>query len=138
MFIDCSITPPPRKYEQIILMIVDALGFSFVNPTDSMPFVHKKRCERLKLRVSIPTVTMPRIKSLMTGTLSNFIDIIRNLGETEQLTDSLLHVLNKHNRIINFAGDRTWTGLFPSEFTRKRANMDSFFVHDFYEVIVSL
>lgn len=77
---------------------------------------------------------MPRLKSLTTGTLSNFIDIALNIGHTEQLEDSLLHRLKKQKRVVSFAGDHTWVKLFPSEFTRHAANNDSFFVNDFYEV----
>jgi len=98
-----------------------------------MPVAHSRACEKLTLHVDIPTVTMPRLKSITTGTLSNFIDIALNVGHTEQLQDSLLHRLNKRNKIVSFAGDHTWVRLFPSEFTRHAENHDSFYVNDFYE-----
>lgn len=98
-----------------------------------MPVAHEKACLKLSLHVDIPTVTMPRLKSITTGTLSNFIDIALNFGHTEQVEDSLLHRLKQQNAVVSFAGDHTWVHLFPSEFTRTAANNDSFYVNDFYE-----
>ncbi|KAH8319714.1 hypothetical protein KR074_004393 [Drosophila pseudoananassae] len=127
-----KLEPPPPSYDSFILFLVDALRDDFPNAT-SMPISHSTACEKLSLHVDIPTVTMPRLKSLTTGTLSNFIDIALNIGHTEQVEDSLLHRLKKQNRVVSFAGDHTWLELFPSEFTRHAANNDSFFVNDFYE-----
>ncbi|XP_011190625.2 GPI ethanolamine phosphate transferase 2 [Zeugodacus cucurbitae] len=127
-----SLTPPTQIYAQTILMLVDALRFDFASQ-NGIPFSYNNSCNRLKLRVNIPTVTMPRLKSLTTGTVSNFIDIILNIGHVEQLTDSLLHRLQERNETTVFAGDRTWISLFPKQFTRFTANSDSFFVNDFYE-----
>lgn len=98
-----------------------------------MPVAHEKACMKLNLHVDIPTVTMPRLKSITIGTLSNFIDIALNIGHTEQVEDSLLHRLKQRNAVVSFAGDHTWVQLFPSEFTRTAANNDSFYVNDFYE-----
>jgi len=47
--------------------------------------------------------------------------------------DSLLHRLKQRNTVVSFAGDHTWVKLFPTEFTRKAENNDSFYVNDFYE-----
>lgn len=112
---------------------MDALRFDFASQK-GIPFSYNNSCNRLKLRVNIPTVTMPRLKSLTTGTISNFIDIILNIGHVEQLADSLIHRLQERNEITVFAGDRTWISLFPKQFTRFTANSDSFYVNDFYEV----
>nr|XP_017014911.2 GPI ethanolamine phosphate transferase 2 [Drosophila takahashii] len=127
-----ELTPPPPAYDFFILFLVDALRDDFPSAT-SMPVAHSRACERLTLHVDIPTVTMPRLKSITTGTLSNFIDIALNIGHTEQLQDSLLHRLKNRNKIVSFAGDHTWVRLFPSEFTRHAENHDSFYVNDFYE-----
>ncbi|XP_053962637.1 GPI ethanolamine phosphate transferase 2 isoform X1 [Anastrepha ludens] len=129
---ELRLTSPAQLYTQTILMLVDALRSDFPTSRD-MPFSYKNSCSRLKVRVNIPTVTMPRLKSLMTGTVSNFIDIILNIGHVEQLSDSLLHRLQQRNETAVFAGDRTWISLFPKQFKRFTANVDSFFVNDFYE-----
>lgn len=79
---------------------------------------------------------MPRLKSIVTGAVSNFIDIVLNLGHTTALKDSLLHRLRAKEKTAVFAGDRTWIELFPREFSRYYENIDSFFVYDFFLVNV--
>ncbi|XP_016990044.1 GPI ethanolamine phosphate transferase 2 [Drosophila rhopaloa] len=127
-----KLTPPPPAYDSFILFLIDALREDFPDAT-SMPVAYSRACEKLTLHVDIPTVTMPRLKSITTGTLSNFIDIVLNVGHSEQLQDSLLHRLNQRNKVATFAGDHTWLRLFPSKFTRHAENQDSFYVNDFYE-----
>ncbi|XP_062128332.1 uncharacterized protein LOC133840490 [Drosophila sulfurigaster albostrigata] len=127
-----KLEPPPSSYNSFILLLIDALRNDF--PSEStMPVSHERACLKLSLHVDIPTVTMPRLKSITTGTLSNFIDIALNVGHTEQVEDSLLHRLKQRDAVVSFAGDHTWVHLFPSEFTRKAENNDSFYVNDFYE-----
>ncbi|KAM8713010.1 hypothetical protein ACLKA7_013342 [Drosophila subpalustris] len=127
-----KLEPPPPSYNSFILFLIDALRDDFPNES-TMPVAYDKACMKLSLHVDIPTVTMPRLKSITTGTLSNFIDIALNVGHTEQVEDSLLHRLKQRNAVVSFAGDHTWVHLFPTEFTRKAANNDSFYVNDFYE-----
>lgn len=124
---------PSIKHEQVILMVIDAWRYNFANETN-MPYAHEKACHHINLRVEAPTVTMPRLKSITTGTISNFIDIVLNLGHVEKLDDSLLHRITAKGKQMVFAGDRTWTELFPDLFLRQKVNKDSFFVNDFYEV----
>ncbi|ALC41157.1 CG2144 [Drosophila busckii] len=126
-----KITPPPASYDAFVLFLIDALRDDFPTETN-MPVSYEKACIKLNLHVDIPTVTMPRLKSMTTGTLSNFIDIALNVGSIEQLEDSLLHRLRDRDAVVSFAGDHTWLKLFPSEFTRAAANNDSFYVNDFY------
>ncbi|XP_067632875.1 GPI ethanolamine phosphate transferase 2 isoform X2 [Eurosta solidaginis] len=127
-----KLVAPTKLYKQTVLVVVDALRSDFATPA-TMPFSYNNACSHLQLRVNIPTVTLPRIKSLTTGTISNFIDIVLNIGHVEQLSDSLLHRLHERNETAVFAGDRTWKNLFPKQFKRFTANTDSFFVNDFYE-----
>lgn len=127
-----NLEPPPASYNSFILFLIDALRNDFPNES-TMPAAYEKACMKLSLHVDIPTVTMPRLKSITTGTLSNFIDIALNVGHTEQVEDSLLHRLKQRNTVVSFAGDHTWVKLFPTEFTRKAENNDSFYVNDFYE-----
>lgn len=114
-------------------MIIDAWRSDYPNATN-MPFAFNNACDNLNIKVDIPTVTMPRLKSITTGTISNFIDIVLNLGHTSKLDDSILHRLAEKNKKSIFAGDRIWFQLFPNEFLRSFPNTDSFFVNDFYEV----
>uniref|UniRef100_A0A1A9X3S4 GPI ethanolamine phosphate transferase 2 n=1 Tax=Glossina brevipalpis TaxID=37001 RepID=A0A1A9X3S4_9MUSC len=123
--------PSASGPKQVILLIIDALRLDF--PTASkMPYSYDNACKFLSLKVDIPTVTMPRLKSIATGAVSNFIDIVLNLGHTTALKDSLLHRLKAKEKVAIFAGDRTWIELFPHEFSRHYENIDSFFVYDFF------
>lgn len=82
---------------------------------------------------------MPRIKALTTGTISNFLDAILNIAESDTSSS-----LNNHdnwvyqfkhskNKTIHFFGDDTWIRLFPDLFT-KQDGTTSFFVSDTTEV----
>lgn len=130
---DNKLAVPHVKHDQVILMLIDAWRKDFANEKD-MPYTKENACHLIDIKVNIPTVTMPSLKSMTTGTVSNFIDIVFNLGHTEQLSDSLLHRVRAKSKQIIFAGDRTWVQLFPNLFLRQKENMDSFFVNDFYEV----
>ncbi|ORX63508.1 fungal cell wall gpi anchor synthesis protein gpi7p [Linderina pennispora] len=86
-----------------------------------------------------PTVTMPRIKALMTGTVPNFLDAVLNTAESDtssslKFHDNLLWQLKNHgNKTINLFGDDTWLRLFPDTFSRTDGT-SSFFVTDTVEV----
>lgn len=124
-----------RRVSNVILMIIDAFKYDFVS-VENMRYVSEQLKNEnaclLRMKVDIPTVTMPRIKSMMTGTVSNFMDIVLNLGNTEVLTDSVLHQMYDRGDHLVFYGDNTWTKLFPDMFYRKQENYDSFYVHDFH------
>uniref|UniRef100_A0A1A9ZNE3 GPI ethanolamine phosphate transferase 2 C-terminal domain-containing protein n=1 Tax=Glossina pallidipes TaxID=7398 RepID=A0A1A9ZNE3_GLOPL len=122
---------PAGGPKQVILLVIDALRFDFATAS-KMPYAYDHSCKFLSLKVDIPTVTMPRLKSIVTGAVSNFIDIVLNLGHTTALKDSLLHRLRAKEKTAVFAGDRTWIELFPREFSRYYENIDSFFVYDFF------
>lgn len=116
-------------------MIIDALRLDFVT-SDNMPFAYKHSCKQVNLKVDLPTVTLPRLKSIVTGTVSDFIDIVYNLGsQSETPDDSILHSLREFRKTVVFAGDQTWNRLYPEKmFKRSRPNIDSLFVNDFHEV----
>lgn len=115
-------------------MIIDAWRLDFSRP-ELMPYMNTHLLANVSLKVDIPTVTMPRLKSLTTGAVTNFIDVIYNLGHTEELHESILHRMQYEKRKAVFAGDNTWMKLFPKQFIRNYMNTDSFFVNDFIEVI---
>lgn len=92
-----------------------------------------KACH-FNVQVASPTVTMPRIKAMTSGTIPNFIDVVLNLGSSELKIDSLLHQAYDKGAKMVFCGDNTWVKMFPEMFYRKLENEDSLFVNDFYEV----
>jgi ethanolaminephosphotransferase len=76
---------------------------------------------------------LPRIKSLVAGSIPSFLDFLLNF-ETKQLKeDSIIQQFQNQGKKINFFGDDTWQKLFPSSFQRQEG-VSSFFVQDTVEV----
>lgn len=80
-----------------------------------------------------PTVTMPRIKAITTGSIPSFVDLILNFDEgdtssTLAVQDTWLAQLKaaERGKLLMF-GDDTWLKLFPSTFDREDGTT-SFFV----------
>ncbi|XP_071648879.1 GPI ethanolamine phosphate transferase 2 isoform X2 [Temnothorax longispinosus] len=125
---------------KLIIMVIDGLRWDFVAgpmgqaamPLTSNLLVNSTGC-LLRAKLQSPTVTMPRIKAMMTGTVPNFIDIVLNLRSKPLHSDSLLLQANEHGHRLVFYGDDTWLSLFPRIFDRHDGT-SSFFVTDFTEV----
>lgn len=118
-------------------MIIDALRYDFVaDGSGRMTYldnlIARNESCLIKLRVHAPTVTMPRIKAMTSGTVPNFIDLVLNFGASEITVDNLIWQMQSYGKIV-FYGDNTWTKLFPHSFTRHGENVDSLFVNDFYK-----
>ncbi|KAH0538725.1 hypothetical protein FGG08_004677 [Glutinoglossum americanum] len=86
-----------------------------------------------------PTITMPRVKAITTGSIPSFLDAILNFAESDT-TSTLAHqdtwlaqMQAKKNGKLVMYGDDTWLKLFPTTFTRADGT-SSFFVSDFSEV----
>lgn len=121
--------------DKIVLIIIDAIRLDFVN-LEYTPYLISQAQNLgcfLQVHVQSPTVTLPRIKSLTTGSIPQFIDIALNLASTEVMTNSLLHEMVKKQKKIIFYGDETWLKLYPDIFHRSEGT-SSFFVNDFTEV----
>lgn len=118
--------------DKLIFVVIDALRLDFFTP-QHMPFLHKTADCSLTIHVQSPTVTLPRIKSLTTGRVPQFIDILLNLGTTGAIKDSFLHQAVKKGKKIVFYGDNTWLKIYPEIFVRSEG-VSSFFVNDFTEV----
>lgn len=80
-----------------------------------------------------PTITMPRIKAITTGSIPSFLDVILNFAESDTTSslatqDTWLSQLRSKpgGRLVMF-GDDTWLKLFPDTFTRSDGTT-SFFV----------
>ncbi|KAG0494647.1 hypothetical protein HPP92_005641 [Vanilla planifolia] len=80
-----------------------------------------------------PTVTMPRLKAMVSGAIGGFLDVAFNFNTQAFLDDNLLdHFYRIGWKLVMF-GDNTWTKLFPSLFTRDDG-VSSFYVKDTVEV----
>jgi hypothetical protein len=81
---------------------------------------------------SSPTITMPRVKALTTGSIPSFLDVILNFAESDTSStlatqDTWLAQLRASGRNLVMFGDDTWLKLFPDFFLRADGT-SSFFV----------
>ncbi|XP_011657950.1 GPI ethanolamine phosphate transferase 2 isoform X3 [Cucumis sativus] len=80
-----------------------------------------------------PTVTMPRLKAIVSGAIGGFLDVAFNFNTQALLDDNLLGQLSKVGWKMVMCGDETWLKLFPGLFMR-HDGVSSFFVKDTVEV----
>ncbi len=80
-----------------------------------------------------PTITMPRVKAMTTGSIPSFLDVILNFAESDttsslaQQDTWLAQMRAKRDGELIMYGDDTWLKLFPSMFSRADGTT-SFFV----------
>ena len=136
-----------RKIDKVVLVLIDALRADFVfneiNPKNEkitqkkMPFlqtmIEQNKTFSYVSIASLPTVTMPRIKAIVSGSIPSFYDIIENSISNEYNQDSIIQQLQKKDIPMVFYGDNTWLKLFPKMFLRSEGT-NSFYVNDFHEV----
>ena len=87
-----------------------------------------------------PTITMPKVKAMTTGSVPSFLDVILNFAESDTtstlaLQDNWPSQLQRKTdgKHLVMYGDDTWLKLFPGMFARSDGT-SSFFVSDFTEV----
>lgn len=80
-----------------------------------------------------PTITMPRIKAITTGSIPSFLDVILNFAESDTSSSLatqdtwLAQMKAKGGGKMIMYGDDTWLKLFPETFDRADGT-SSFFV----------
>ncbi|CCH42057.1 GPI ethanolamine phosphate transferase 2 [Wickerhamomyces ciferrii] len=131
------------QFNKIVFMVVDALRSDFIFSEDSsMLYVQSLLREGSALGFTAysnpPTVTLPRLKGITTGSTPNFLDAVLNVVEEDSSStlanqDSWITQLKKADKRIHMYGDDTWIKLFPSVFDEVDGT-GSFFVSDFTEV----
>ncbi|XP_051890500.1 GPI ethanolamine phosphate transferase 2 isoform X9 [Pristis pectinata] len=131
---------PSPIFGRVVIMLVDALREDFVfghKGRQFMPYtwhlVERGSSHSFIAKAWPPTVTMPRIKAMMTGKIPGFIDIIGNLNSTPLLEDNLIWQAKAAGKRIVFYGDGTWIQMFPGQFT-EHDGTTPFFVPDYTEV----
>ncbi|KAF9124240.1 major facilitator super transporter protein [Mortierella sp. GBA39] len=150
-------TVKPR-FGKIVLMLVDALRSDFLYGNESdfrlmQSLIDEHKAIPFTALASAPTVTLPRLKALTTGTVPGFLDAILNIAESDQSStlanqDNWIAQLTRsasfrknaksmpgqdEKRKIGFFGDDTWIKLFPGLFFRSEGT-SSFFAMDTIEV----
>ncbi|KAL7017327.1 hypothetical protein ACKWTF_010317 [Chironomus riparius] len=83
----------------------------------------------MKFIADPPTTTLQRLKGITTGSLPTFIDMGSNFATPEINEDNIIDQMVANNLTVVFAGDNTWTELFPKRFKRSYA-YPSFNIHD--------
>ncbi|XP_047422400.1 GPI ethanolamine phosphate transferase 2 isoform X3 [Sciurus carolinensis] len=131
---------PLPLFNRVVIVLIDALRDDFVFGSKGvkyMPYttylVEKGASHSFVAEAKPPTVTMPRIKALMTGSLPGFVDVIRNLNSPALLEDSVIRQAKAAGKRVIFYGDETWVKLFPKHFVEYDGTT-SFFVSDYTEV----
>ncbi|OAP61313.1 hypothetical protein AYL99_03514 [Fonsecaea erecta] len=133
-------------FDRVIFMVVDALRSDFVyGNTSSFTFtqslIRSGAAVPFTGHASAPTITMPRVKAITTGSVPSFVDLILNFAESDTTStlrdqDTWLAQLRAKDggggNLVMY-GDDTWLRLFPGFFARADGTT-SFFVSDFTEV----
>ncbi|KAI0880833.1 alkaline phosphatase-like protein [Annulohypoxylon maeteangense] len=136
--------PPEPPFDRLIFMVIDALRSDFVFTNNSgFHFTQGLISDGLAVpftaHATSPTITMPRIKAITTGSTPSFLDAILSFDEADTSStlaaqDTWLAQMKakKSGKLVMY-GDDTWLKLFPGLFDRADGT-SSFFVSDFTEV----
>ncbi|KNG45144.1 gpi ethanolamine phosphate transferase 2 [Stemphylium lycopersici] len=135
-------SPSDAPFDKVVFMVVDALRSDFVYGEDSgMSFVQSLIRDGTALpftaHATSPTITMPRVKAITTGSIPSFVDVILNFAESDTTStlatqDTWLAQIKAKDfetgkgKLVMY-GDDTWLKLFPDVFERADGT-SSFFV----------
>ncbi|KAL2271858.1 hypothetical protein VTJ83DRAFT_1229 [Remersonia thermophila] len=136
--------PPEAKFDKIVFMVIDALRSDFVYAKGSgfqftQSLIRNGAALPFTAHATSPTVTMPRLKAITTGSIPSFLDVVLNLDEGDESSSLasqdtwLAQMKAKNTGKLVMYGDDTWLKLFPDTFDRADGT-SSFFVSDFTEV----
>ncbi|KAG2298623.1 hypothetical protein Bca4012_009869 [Brassica carinata] len=135
------------RYDRLILMVIDGLPAEFVLGKDgqpplrvwkeSMPYTQSLLANGDAIgyhaKAAPPTVTMPRLKAMVSGAIGGFLDVAFNFNTQALLDDNLLGQFLRIGWKMVMLGDETWIKLFPGLFMR-HDGVTSFFVKDTVQV----
>ncbi|KAJ6657110.1 hypothetical protein lerEdw1_002856 [Lerista edwardsae] len=130
---------PAPLFKKVVIVLIDALRDDFVFGSKGKQFmphttqlIERGTSHSFRAEAKPPTVTMPRIKALTTGSIPGFIDVVMNLNAPALLEDNLIWQAKMAGKRIIFYGDDTWVRLFPKHFVEYDGTT-SFFVSDYTE-----
>ncbi|KAG4419772.1 hypothetical protein IFR04_007082 [Cadophora malorum] len=135
---------PEAPFDKVVFMVVDALRSDFVYSNNSgflftQSLIQNGEAMPFTAHATSPTITMPRIKAITTGSTPSFLDLILNFAESDTSSTLatqdtwLAQMKAKGTGKLIMYGDDTWLKLFPETFDRADGT-SSFFVSDFTEV----
>ncbi|KAK3953626.1 transferase [Pseudoneurospora amorphoporcata] len=142
--LDGYVEPPEAPFDKLVFMVVDALRSDFVYTTNSgfkftQSLIRDGAAIPFTAHATSPTVTMPRLKAITTGSVPSFLDVVLNLDQGDESSSLasqdtwLAQMKAKGTGKLVMYGDDTWLKLFPGTFDRADGTT-SFFVSDFTEV----
>ncbi|KAH9712751.1 GPI ethanolamine phosphate transferase 2 [Citrus sinensis] len=145
LYQDLSGIPP--SFDRLILLVIDGLPAEFVlgkdgNPPrkafmEAMPYTQSLLANGMAIgyhaKAAPPTVTMPRLKAMVSGAIGGFLDVAFNFNTQAMADDNLLGQFSSIGWKMVMHGDDTWLKLFPGLFTR-HDGVSSFFVKDTIQV----
>ncbi|KAL3527537.1 hypothetical protein ACH5RR_012193 [Cinchona calisaya] len=137
----------PPIFDRLILMVIDGLPAEFVLGSDgkppskvfmdAMPYTQsllaKGKAIGYHAKAAPPTVTMPRLKAMVSGAIGGYLDVAFNFNTQALLDDNLIEQFLRIGWKMVMLGDDTWLKLFPGMFTR-HDGVNSFFVKDTVQV----
>lgn len=131
-------------FDKLIVVMIDALRSDFLYDENSKfknlhEIYNQGHAMGFTAYANPPTVTLPRLKGILTGSTPIFLDAILNVAEGDDSSnlkdhDSILKQFNLANKRINFYGDDTWIKLFGTDMFNEYEGTTSFFVKDYTEV----
>jgi hypothetical protein len=136
-------------FDRLIFIVIDAFRADFVPHLRShlnlnsqikyeLPFVDdlilRGSAVTAVAQARTPTVTTPRLKALLSGSQSNFIDLLINLNAKHLQKDNLVSRAHSVGRRLVFYGDDTWLQLFDADIFLRHNKTDSFFATDYTSV----
>ncbi|XP_077434005.1 GPI ethanolamine phosphate transferase 2, catalytic subunit [Vanacampus margaritifer] len=129
---------PQPLFNRVVIMLIDGMRQDFLfgaNGRSNMPYTRQlvERGSTLSYvaRAKFPTVTMPRIKALTTGSIPAFVEFVMNLNSPSLLEDNLIWQAKTAGKKMIFYGDWTWLRLFPKHFMEHDGVVD--FLNDHIE-----
>ncbi|KAL6243376.1 major facilitator superfamily transporter protein [Rhinocladiella similis] len=135
--------PRLAPFNRVVFMVVDALRSDFVYSNAShfaftQSLIRSGAALPFTGHASAPTITMPRVKAVTTGSVPSFVDLVLNFAESDTTStlkdqDSWLAQMRAKSGNLVMYGDDTWLRLFP-DFFHRADGTTSFFVSDFTEV----
>jgi phosphatidylinositol glycan class O len=125
----CTLKP---THKRAILLIIDSLRFDFLSPhppEPHSPYHHNvltlpreltakqpRNSFLFNAHADPPTVTLQRIKALVTGSLPTFVDIGHNFGGASIAEDSIIQQLQQANKTVRFPLYLPFHGISPVNF----------------------
>ena len=112
-------------YDRAVVVLIDALRADMLLERPEMRYTRAllRRSDPAVAAAYVttaqtPTVTMPRIKAIVTGGIPSFADILHNFDSAALREDNLVRRLHAAGQRLVLLGDDTWLKLFPAEFGR--------------------